>query len=474
MRFSREIRRLLVGSLVALALLGLSASYWALAGPATILLREDNPRTIEALSRIQRGRIVDRNGELLAETVINGGSLQRRYLHPASYSAVGYASLRYGVSGAESAFDAALSGRRPIETLADYVNAHILRLPQVGTDIRLTLDSGMQAAFAAIIGDSAGAAVAMNAASGELLALLSAPSYDPNTLDDDWELLVEAPGQPFFNRALQGNYQLGGAIYSLWLAHAIEANFDLSRRFHDASALIDLGAGAKVACVQRPSEELLTLAAAFISGCPAPFAAYGRDHAGGTNRDIVSAFGFEQPFTLAGFPLPESVEPPAAEVFAALSREQLALRSALGQDELTTTPLHLAAVMSAIVNDGRAASPRVLAAQRAPGDSKWQVPPYQTTSARMLSADTAQTLQGYLSEAWAQSQGRSYAPGHDVGATIAHSQSGDDKQTWLIGFIRYRESMRALAFVVLLEYQDDAAHTIALGQRLIAALIDGA
>ena len=61
MRFSREIHRLLAGTLVALAFVGLSLTYWALIGHNSILSRDDNPRTIEALARIQRGRIYDRN-----------------------------------------------------------------------------------------------------------------------------------------------------------------------------------------------------------------------------------------------------------------------------------------------------------------------------------------------------------------------------------------------------------------------------
>ena len=218
MSYSREIRRILFGTLAFLALIGMSATYWAVAGQQTLLLREDNPRLIEALASIQRGGIYDRQNRLLVETVASNGGLERRYLKTSTYSAVGYYSLRFGVSGAESAFDDALVGSSAVESLEDYFNKEVLRIPQTGYDVRLTLDAEIQDALVVAMGDFHGAAVALNARTGEILALVSLPSYNPNTLDADWSDLVEAEGNPFFNRALQGHYQLGGSMYAFLLA----------------------------------------------------------------------------------------------------------------------------------------------------------------------------------------------------------------------------------------------------------------
>src|SRR6476619_4653476 len=101
MNFTREINRLTTGLLVLLGIVALSATYWAVAGPDTILLRQDNPRLVQAEAQIHRGDIVDRNDTLVATSNINtDGSFTRQYLLPEMDSAIGYASIRYGVGGA--------------------------------------------------------------------------------------------------------------------------------------------------------------------------------------------------------------------------------------------------------------------------------------------------------------------------------------------------------------------------------------
>ena len=111
MNFTREINRLTTGILVLLGIVALAATYWAVAGPDTILLRQDNPRLVQAESQIHRGDLVDRNGTLLATSTINtDSSFRRQYMYPEMDSALGYASVRYGVGGAEAAFNSLLRG----------------------------------------------------------------------------------------------------------------------------------------------------------------------------------------------------------------------------------------------------------------------------------------------------------------------------------------------------------------------------
>ncbi len=471
MRFATEISRLLRACLLALALVAISAAYWALAGPSTLLQRDDNPRTVEALSRIERGSIYDRNNTLLADSVASNGVFRRMYTLPSTYSAVGYYSLRYGVSGAEAAFDAVLSGAVEVKTLSDFFMSNVLRLPQVGTDIRLTLNARIQDALIAAIGDQASAAVVMQAHSGEILALISAPTFNPNNLDDDWEQLVEAPDEPFFNRALQGNYQLGGNVYPLWLFQAIATEFDLSTRFQQASAPVPLVDDITVACVKQPPGDELTLAAALTYGCPAPFKSYWRQYVDEADVDVFTTFKFDSPFTLDGLPQPETVEPPPDATESGQDAESMALRNALGQGKLTTTPLHLATVMSALAADGAAPTPVILSAQRPPGDSAWVAPADKPSGTPMVASAEAQAVRQALAESWITLTEQASPPGVQIGAAIATSQSGADRQTWLTGFLRRSDRNSALAFVVLLERQVEVEQLVELAHELVAALL---
>lgn len=467
MPFAREIRRLLAASLAAFALIGIAAAYWAVSGASTLLLREDNPRVVEAQRRIERGRIFGRNGILLADSVAADGAFTRNYPHPASYSAVGYFSLRYGSSGAEAAFDAALSGEREIATISDYLRAHTLRPPQVGADIRLSLDAAVQEALVAAMGALPGAGLVMDATSGALLALASQPTFNPNTLDDDWARLAADAGEPFFHRALQGNYQLGGAAYLLLLAQAIGSGFDLSQQFAGASAAVDLGGGTTVACIQEAPSDRLTLPQAFIAGCPAPFLLYWQQNLAGTQAHIKAEFDFEQPLSLAGFPAPEALAAPASD---AVDARQQALRNALGQGALRTTPLQLMTVLSAIAADGSAAAPNILAAQRPPAAESWLAHAPPTARARMFSPAVAEALRHQLSESWSALSARA-APEAAIGATLYRSQAGDALQTWLLGFIRWHDDSRAIAFLLLQEARVGAAALIAQSQPLFDALL---
>lgn len=462
MPYSRTIRHVLAGTLICLALVGLSATYWALTGRSSLLQREDNPRIIEAQRGILRGGIYDREVRPLAETVRLDSGLARRYPRPSAFSIVGYYSLRYGAGGAEAAYDALLSGDRPIENIADYFKRDILNQPQVGSDIRLTLDLDIQEALVSALAGAAGTAIVLDASSGAVVALASQPSFDPHFLDSDWPTLVEAPGNPFFNRALQGNYQLGGNMYLIWLAQAISSEFDLSWRFTGAADPVDLGDGMSSACVFPPGAAELTLSDAFAYGCPAAFVNYRQTESAATVDDMLSPYAFHEPLTLAGFPQPESID--LVTSANGLSSAVLELRHALGQGELTTTPLHLATIIAAIANDGLAVAPTILSGLRPPTLTQWQPQRRQSASRRVMDAETAQSLQRVMRDAWAELLG----PPQDsplIGAYIARSFSGDETQLWLNGFVE-TDDKGVLAFVVLLEDAQDLSRLRSIGRDL--------
>ncbi len=469
MHYSRTIRHILAGTLISLALVGLSATYWALAGQDSLLLREDNPRIIEAQRDVLRGGVFDKEGRPLAQTVEGDTGLARHYPQASAYSIVGYYSLRYGVGGAESAYDALLSGARPIESFADYFKRKILKQRQIGADVMLTLDVALQARVVSALADVAGTAIVLDARSGAVLALVSQPSFNPNTLDADWSTLIEAEGKPFFNRALQGNYQLGANMYLIWLAHAIESGFDLSWRFTDAADPVDLGDGMTAACLIDQAEAELTLGESLAFGCPAAFASYRQTDSAPAYDDIVSSYAFHDSLTLAGFPQREAIDLVIND--ASLNSADLELRNALGQGNLTATPLHIVTITAAIANDGLAAKPALLSGLRQPDSYRWQPQSLESASRRMMRAETAQGLQLVLRDAWMKLwEGPIDSP--LIGAYIARSFSGDETQLWLNGFAETDED-GALAFVVLLEDTDDISQILSIGRDLIDIFADG-
>ncbi len=466
MQFARGIQHILAGSLAIMLAIGLSAAYWAIAGPGSILQRADNPRRIQALAAIQRGRIVDRQQRLLAETVAGAATLERRYILPAASSAVGYYSLRYGVSGAEAAYDDLLSGRRQAMTLRDYIERQLLRLPQVGADIQLTIDADLQNSLAAALADARGAAVVIHASTGEIAALLSQPSVNANRLDEDWEALVADAGQPFFNRALQGNYQLGGTMYTVLLAQAIASQFDLSQVFPQATVSVELEDSLTISCVSVPEAAELTLVEAYVYGCPRPFLAYFLS-APQIDRDAaLRRFAFGDPISLAGFPQAEAIALSATGTAEPLDDEARERHTALGQGDLSTTPLHMASIMAAVATDGSVKMPSIHAATKPPGAQRWQERSAPAVSSSIMSADEAQGLRAIMRRAWSQWQ---IDTDGDAGMQIAKSQAGDEAQLWLTGYFASADDA-AFSFAIVLEDSGDLSKLRAIGQHLIESL----
>jgi hypothetical protein len=205
---TENIQRLAQAILLGFALVGGGLLYWQVARAPELVARDDNPRLVQAELRVRRGRLLDRYGEVLAHSDPLPGPagapevLQRRYQYPQASHVVGYYSLRYGTGGAEAVFDKDLRGQlSPLDRL--------LHRPQIGRDATLSIDLAAQRAADEMLGERAGAVVVLDAVSGEVLALVSHPTYDPNRLDEEWDALAADPDAPLLNRATQGVYPLG-------------------------------------------------------------------------------------------------------------------------------------------------------------------------------------------------------------------------------------------------------------------------
>ncbi|MGQ9501056.1 MAG: penicillin-binding transpeptidase domain-containing protein [Anaerolineae bacterium] len=216
-----SMTRLMRALLIGFAAVALALSYWQVIRAPQLVARADNPRRILAERQVQRGRLLDREGMVLAYSTPehypgNRVVFRRHYPESAVAHLVGYYSLRYGTGGCEAVFDTVLRGKR---TLLQ----ELLHRPQPGEDVTLSANlAAMRAADAALDGQI-GALVALDITHGEILAMVSHPSYDPNQLDAEWEDLVTDPAAPLLNRATQGIYSVGDLARWVGLAGLLSA-----------------------------------------------------------------------------------------------------------------------------------------------------------------------------------------------------------------------------------------------------------
>ncbi len=137
---------------------------------------------------------------------------------PSNYSATNF----IGKTGVEKYYEPQLHGQVGYKQVESDASGQIVRiasqiLPTPGDNLYLTIDSKLQLKAQEILGEQRAAVVAMNPQNGEILALISTPTFDPNLFvaginQHDYDALEKAPGQPLYNRALRGRYPAGSTI----------------------------------------------------------------------------------------------------------------------------------------------------------------------------------------------------------------------------------------------------------------------
>lgn len=453
-----RLGRLFLG---AFALVAATLGYWAIAARGDLLARQDNPRNVLAEQQIQRGLILDRNDLILAETTYNADGLAvRSYPHPETASAIGYYSLRYGVGGIEAESDPILRGTQflnPEQTLID----RALHRPLVGGDVRLTLDLITQRAAASAMNGRNGAVVALNAVSGDVLALVSEPSFDPSTLDEQWDTLTADPDSPLLNRATQGLYQPGTAFLPITLGEALNAGLASPETSWegDPEARID---SVALPCANNPPAPIAQFGAAFVWGCPGPYQTLGAQIGSKALITGLDDFGLREavPFDL----------PTIATANNILDVDPALL--AVGQSNVTVTPLQMALVAAAFANHGQMPAPRLITATRPPSGD-WS----PTTALGLARGTISPTNADKVAALMRQSvqRGAAWAANTDS-ATIAGicglaiSGPGHSFDTWFMGYGEYSGKAR-IAIAVLLEDQKDCALAARVGRDVLLAAV---
>lgn len=459
MDFSREISRLLFGFLFSFFIIVGAASYWAIVGEGSILLREDNPRLVEDEATIQRGSIYDQNNNLLAETLVNeNGISERRYHFPSTYSLLGYFSFRYGSSGAETAYDDYLRGDISNTEISRLVEQELLHIPQQGADIRLTMDLRIQNTLFNEMAEQHGAAVVLSIPDGAVLGLVSLPTFDPNTLDENWDSLIEDEGKPFFNRVLQGRYQPGGMLQTPLMIAGIltEQPFDIVTA--DANRPISVD-NMMLGCAVTPPQADLTYAQAYAYGCPWAFSLLASDINQVSLQNIFATFRLETTPTLEGFV--NETEALTVEQTQETNTEFSLIEDIIGQGELNINPLGMATIASSVINSGNAPQPYILSDYRT--EEQWINNEVSTTSTPLMTTNAARRLRELM--IGNTLIGASVPAAQEnlvIGGHTALAISGDEIQTWFIGFVILDDN-RGAAIALVLENTDDALEAARIG-----------
>jgi cell division protein FtsW (lipid II flippase) len=209
---------LLLAGLLGLGLFALAVTnaWWAVWRGPGLLERTDNARRSIADRYVKRGSLLDRNGIPINLTEGESGSYTRNYLYPDLGSITGYTNPVYGQAGLEATLDPYLRGLQGNPASSIWWDHLVYGQPPPGLDVRLSLDLDLQRGADNLLGEHAGAVILLNAESGEILAMASHPTFDPNRLDEQIPDLLQDPQSPLLDRAAQNLYPPGEALQSFF------------------------------------------------------------------------------------------------------------------------------------------------------------------------------------------------------------------------------------------------------------------
>jgi peptidoglycan glycosyltransferase len=427
--------RVLMLCFVAMAL---GLGYWSLIRSPALVARDDNPRSIESERRIRRGDILDRHSRPLARSEPgSSGTWERIYLVPEAAPVVGYASIDFGTSGIEGAYNPELRGDQDLSGTERFWSK-LLHIYSTGVDIRLTIDLDVQQVASDALDERTGAVVVLDARSGDVLAMVSKPTYNPNTLEEDWPTLQFDPDNRMLNRAAQGLYPPGVVFETLTLAAVLQEGLaEPTTVFTDELGVV-LDVEPPIACPSDPPKTQFSLAEAYTWPCSVLFARLGLEMGGEQLADYVTRLGIGRSVDL---PLDVS----SGQVLErGVWTELLAARTAMGRGEVLVTPFEMALVVATAVNDGVQPAPRlVLDVGSEPGPVKPARP--------VLSAETARHMRDMLAQAFVVGRQAASLPAADVagrGGSADSGLPGAPPHAWFVGFAPVAQPRYAIAVIV--------------------------
>lgn len=331
------------------AALILSMTWFELWGKNEVMSSAFNRRLTAEEAQIHRGDILDRNGTPLAQSVSGENGWARTYPYGSLYAHVlGYDSLTYGKTLLEAKYNDALLGRDGLD-LINKVGTLITGDSRVGHTLTLTLDHALQSKARQLLGGSRGAVVAIDPATGALLAMVSTPDFDPNeaALTEKWPALIEDENSPLLPRAVMGLYPPGSTFKVVTAAAALEKGLGDTVLDDPGTVVID---GKTISNHSGKAYGEIDMAKALAVSSNVYFAQLAESVGA---RDLLNQA--EQ----AGFGKKTVLDIPVSDSRVGtpdMGKTELAA-TGIGQGRLMVTPLQMAMLSAGIANDGTIMKP---------------------------------------------------------------------------------------------------------------------
>lgn len=381
--------------------------------------------------RVIRGNILASDGQILAYTQVSGdGSEKRVYPFGCTFSHVlGYSE--YGKTGIES-----LGNFQLLNSNAYFIERFINELREeknMGDSLVTTLDVELQTVAHDALSTNRGAVVVMEAATGNVRALVSKPDYDPGEILSRWSEFSTSNDGILLNRAMQGLYPPGSTFKTVTLLEYLrEHQLQDGGYSYLCEGKVTVG-NSSISCYHGNKHGELDLPGAYAKSCNSAFADMGRNLDLDSYNALADQLLFnadlplEFPYSKSSFGLEES------------DSEAIWMMTAIGQGDTLVTPMHMAMIVSSIANDGVLMTPRFL--DRTENYTGTLVESYPTVRyGNLMTSEEAGILQEYMravvtdGTASALQSDRYEAAGKT--GTAEYSSNKNQSHAWFTGYVR--------------------------------------
>ncbi|WP_314129962.1 penicillin-binding protein 2 [Schaalia odontolytica] len=458
---NNQIRKIFIIVLLMFALLGVGVTNTQFVSASSLNADARNQRTILHAAETDRGPIiVEKTAIASSEREDDSKRYARSYSEGPLYASVtGYfSSVGNTSTGIEAAEEDVLDGQS--QTLLGQRLRNLLTgQNRQGGGVELTLNADMQKAAAEALANRKGAVVALDAKTGSVLAMYSAPTFDPNQLassdagavSDAFSTLSSDPSNPLLNRAISERYAPGSTFKVLTTIALLENGLAEPETHLSSPVSTTLpGTATEVSNIESSTcgDGNPTLTEAFARSCNTTFVLASEQLTNQQLTDVTNRFGFGRESQI-----PLSVTP---SVFPAdADAAQLAM-SSIGQYTVQTTPLQMAQVAQTIANEGQMMTP-FLINSIVDADNQVVRTTTPTDGGHPISAETASKLRAMMEAVVSQPYGTGTTmalPNVSVAAKTGTAETGDGDRAnaWAIGFAPADNPQ--IAFAVLVEGDD--------------------
>jgi len=382
--------------------------------------------------QLASGTVLDRDGDVLSTVTEDG---KRTYydnvdVRKATLHAVGDLQGNIG-TGALNAFADQLTG---YSLLNGAFGA------DAGSDLYLTIDARYNYEAYQALGGHAGTVAVYNYKTGEILCMVSAPSYDPLNVPADIETNDRYKGA-YINRFLSSTFTPGSIYKTVTLMAALEEIPDLAQRTWTCEGSVQIGEETIICSGTHGQQDI---GDAFANSCNVAFAQIAAELGADTLQKYTEQAGLTDSYSVNGLPT-------ASGTFQwdGITDGQLGW-AGVGQGQDQVNPCAMMVYMGAIASGGKAAEPYLIE-KSVSALGLPSLPHFTRKTGRLIASDTAATMADMMAENVQKTYGASRFPNMDICAKSGTAEVGEGKtpHAWFTGFLRGEDT--PYAFIVLVE-----------------------